>query len=286
MLDLSYFQNQNSNVQAFYSSGSWVTWRKPRGAKMVTFFVVGGAGGGGGGYQAASGAISGGGAGGNGGVSRLIIQASLLPDILYVYCGSGGTGGIGGATPSAGGNGSSSFVCLIPDFSSVSNIVLASGIVVAQGGTPGSTVTGATVAGETAITAANSIFINLGIFNSAPGTNGTGGSTGGGTNIGANIFTVGCSGGGTGNGGYYSAASYPFFTYPVPSINTNGRDGVIIYKPVLFFYGGTGGGGGTNGGKGGNGAFGCSGGGGGAGTASAGNGGNGGNGLVIITTSF
>ena len=253
---------------------------------MVTFFVVGGAGGGGGGYQAASGTISGGGAGGNGGVSKLIIQASLLPDILYVYCGSGGTGGIGGATPTAGGNGSSSFVCLVPDFSSTSNIVITSGTIASQGGSAGSTVAGTAATGETIMVVASNIFINLGVFNALAGTNGSGGGTVGGTTVTANIFSVGCPGGGTGSGGYYNIAPYPFILYTASAINTNGKDGVIMYKPILYFYGGTGGGGGTTGGKGGNGAYGCSGGGGGAGTVSAGNGGNGGNGLVIITTSF
>ena len=49
MIDLSYFQNQNSNVQGFFNGGTWQTWIKPRGAKLVNIICQGsGAGGGGG----------------------------------------------------------------------------------------------------------------------------------------------------------------------------------------------------------------------------------------------
>jgi len=41
MLDLSYFQTQNSNVQGFFNGGTWQTWIKPRGAKMVNIICQG-----------------------------------------------------------------------------------------------------------------------------------------------------------------------------------------------------------------------------------------------------
>jgi len=51
MLDLSYFQNQNSNVQGFFNGGTWQTWIKPRGAKLVNIICQGSGAGGGGGFQ-------------------------------------------------------------------------------------------------------------------------------------------------------------------------------------------------------------------------------------------
>ena len=52
MLDLSYFQNQNSNVQGFFNGGTWQTWIKPRGAKLVNIICQGSGAGGGGGLGA------------------------------------------------------------------------------------------------------------------------------------------------------------------------------------------------------------------------------------------
>lgn len=286
MIDVSYFQNQNSNVQGFFNGGTWQTWIKPRGAKLVNFFLVGSGAGGGGGLLGTSGSITGGGAGGNGSTTKATFQASILPDILYIYAGIGGAGGIGGASSTAGSSGQSSFVCLIPDTSSVSNVVLRSGTTPAIGGSAGATSANNTAAAETVATAANSIFWNLGTVITQVGTGGAGSRLTSGNNVVANVFTPGCSGGGSDVGGYISNAQYPFFVTSNSPINTNGKDGVYITKPVPFFYGGTGGGGGTTGGKGGNGSYGCSGGGGGAGTTSAGNGGRGGNGFIIITTSI
>ena len=55
MIDLSYFQNQNSNVQGFFNGGTWQTWIKPRGAKLVNIICQGSGAGGGGGDVAAGG---------------------------------------------------------------------------------------------------------------------------------------------------------------------------------------------------------------------------------------
>jgi hypothetical protein len=73
MLDLSYFQNQNSNVQGFFNGGTWQTWVKPRGAKMVNIICVGSGAGGGGGFQSGSAPRGGGGGGGGGGSPAIII---------------------------------------------------------------------------------------------------------------------------------------------------------------------------------------------------------------------
>lgn len=293
MLDLSYFQNQNSNVQGFFNGGTWQTWIKPRGAKLVNILCVGSGAGGGGGFQSASTPRGGGGGGGTGATARLTIDAKLLPDILYVLPGIGGEGGIGGTTATSGSSGQNSFVTLIPDTSSVSNVVLRSGTNGATGGGAGTTGVGTTGAASTISLIANNIFANLGTFTFQAGVNGSQGGTTNATAVNSiNHLVGGSGGGGTGSGGQINGSGL-FIPVAASTITLNGRDGVIQYKPTLIMYGGTGGGGsnaaGQNGGNGGNGAPGCGGGGGGASSntgVNAGNGGKGGDGFVIITTSL
>lgn len=293
MLDLSYFQNQNSNVQSFFNGGTWQTWIKPRGAKLVNIICNGSGAGGGGGFQSASTPRAGGCGGGTGATARLTINANLLPDILYILPGIGGAGGLGGTTATAGSPGQNSFVTLIPSTGSVSNVVLRSGTVAATGGGPGTTTVGIQGVGETISLIANNVFANLGIFTfQAGGGGGLSGITTGGISVSANFLVGSSGGGGTGTGGAFIA------TGVIPGIvsaavNTNGQDGIILYKPILMLFSGAGGGGstaaGTNGGNGGNGAPGTAGGGGGASSntgVNAGNGGKGGDGFVIITTSL
>lgn len=288
MIDVSYFQTNNANTQIFQNGGTWQTWVKPKNAKMVNFFVIGAGSGGGGGFQTGSGALSGGQGGSNGGYVRLTIQASLLPDILYVIPGTGGAGGIGGNPSTSGGAATKSYVCLIPDTSSASNIVCTSGNAAATGGVGESTITATGGVGETVATAANMVFAILGNFLATAALGGTsGGLTVGGSNA-VNVFMVQASGGGgTGNGGSSpTPAGGPFPAQVGGSTTTGPKHGLIYYKPIFGLSGGVGGNGGTTGVNGGNGAPGCGGGGGGAGTVSAGNGGRGGDGFVIITTNF
>lgn len=291
MLDLSYFQNRNSNVQGFFSGGTWQTWIKPRGAKLVNIFCQGSGAGGGGGLQSATTPRSGGGGGGSGATARLTIDANLLPDILYILPGIGGVGGLGGTVATAGSAGQSSFVCLIPNASSISNIVLRSGTIPAIAGGPGTTVAPAQATGETIGVIGNNIFANLGTFTFQAGITANSSST---TNSAAttpsNFVSNSGGGGGTGTGGGVTGSGV-FPSIPTTPVNTNGQNGPIYYKPTLLLYGGRGGGGGTsgNGGNGGNGAPGAGGGGGGASFntgVNAGNGGRGGDGFVIITTSL
>jgi len=299
MLDLSYFQNSgNVNTQTFTNAGSWVTWLKPRGAKFVNIMCIGSGAGGGGGAQRLNAATRGaGGAGGGGGLIRAQFQASILPDILYVYTGVGGTAGAGGlsGSQSNGGNGERSVVCLIPDTSSISNIVVTSGAVSSRGGVSGSdTASGTGGAGETVTTTANTIFLNLGTFIALAGPAGSAAAQSTTTTPTSILFSAAwgvspASAGGVVNG------SGPFLTLTAGTSGaapTNGKDGIILYKPVLGFMGGSGGGAATgtnigNAGNGGNGAFGCGGGGGGTSySGTAGAGGKGGDGIIIITTSF
>jgi hypothetical protein len=236
-----------------------------------------------------------GGGGGSGATARLIINANLLPDILYILPGIGGTGGTGGiaGVVSTGSAGQNSFVTLIPSAGSVSNVVLRSGTTPAVGGAAGSTANVAGGAAETISVIANNIFANLGTFTFQAGVAGLAGNLtiGGGTTI-ANPITHASGGGGNSTGGSFVGAGV-FPTVTSAPVNTNGANGIILYKPILMLYGGGGGGGSlaasTNGGNGGNGAPGAGGGGGGASTntgVNAGNGGRGGDGFVLITTSL
>jgi hypothetical protein len=289
MLDLSYFQNNNSNVQGFFNGGTWQTWIKPRGAKMVNIICNGSGAGGGGGFQS-TGTKSGGGSGGSGATARLTINANLLPDILYILPGIGGIGGLGGAPATAGSLGQNSFVSLIPITGSVSNVVLRSGTLPAVGGTAGTTSSSAGAA-ETIGVIGNNIFANLGTFTFQAGTVGQAGWNTAVVNTGPTNFIVGAGGGGGGGLGGAVTATGVFPSLGAAALNTNGQDGPIYYKPTLMLYGGRGGGGATsgNGGNGGNGAPGCGGGGGGGSFnvgVNAGNGGRGGDGFVIITTSL
>jgi hypothetical protein len=259
---------------------------------MVNIICQGSGAGGGGGFQA-TGTRAGGGGGGTGATARLIINANLLPDILYILPGIGGAGGIGGAPATAGSPGQNSFVTLIPSTGSVSNVVLRSGTTPAAGGATGINVGGAGGAGETISLIANNIFANLGTFTFQAGAGGGAGSTTGVSAGTPSTYVVPAQGGGgTGVGGSINAAGViPALT--AAAVNTNGRDGIILYKPILMLFGGMGGGGstgaGTSGGNGGNGAPGTGGGGGGGSVNTGpnlGNGGRGGDGFVIITTSL
>lgn len=286
MLDLSYFQNSTSNTQLFQNGGTWQTWVKPRGAKIVNFFVVGAGSGGGGGFQAATGNKSGGQGGSNGGYVKLTVPASILPDILYILPGTGGAGGVGGNPSTSGSNATKSYVCLTPDTVSISNIVCTSGAAAATGGAGGSTIIATGGNGETMATTSNMVFANLGNFLATAGLPGnSGGLTNGGNGSVDRFMVRSTGGGGTSTGGNLTGGG-PFPNLSGGNLNGNGQNGLIFYKPIFGVTGGIGAGGGTTGGRGGDGAPGCGGGGGGAGTVSAGNGGRGGDGFVIITTNF
>ena len=286
MIDVSYFQTNNANTQIFQNGDTWQTWIKPRNAKMVNFFVVGAGSGGGGGFQTGSGAKGGGAGGGNGGHVKLLVQASLLPDILYILPGTGGTGGTGGNPSTAGSNATKSYVCLTPNTASIPNIVCTSGNISARGGGGGTTAGGAAFTAETIATSANMVFVNLGNFLATAGVSSNNGSTGGAAATPVAGFSVTSGGGNATTAGGGLTGAGPFPTIAGTPINTSGTKGLIFYKPIFGITGGRGGGGETTGGNGGDGAPGCGGGGGGAGTISAGNGGRGGDGFVIITTNF
>lgn len=282
----------------------WVTWKKPRGVSMIYMLCIGGGGGGGGGRTRASGVSGGGGgSGANSGLTNLIINASFVPDILYVSVGAGGLGGSAGA---AGAIGITSAIS-VDATSNTTSMLLRSNANGAGGGAAG--VTGTAAAGTAPVIAglSNMVLAALGIYTTYAGLVGrVGGQSGGSmTNTGGVISNTGLSsvtwpmkssGGGasisTGdvatlvgeldaNGGNSASKSIPN-TVPALSGDYDGSSAETNWAP--FYCGGAIGGASRDTGVGGNGGWGSigvGGAGGGAGTT-GGRGGDGGDGLVVI----
>jgi hypothetical protein len=305
MIDYFNLPNNDKNVQTFYTIGSglWQTWQKPRGCKFMEVYMVGGGGGGGAGATGVANTNrSGGAGGGSSSISRAFISSSIIPDILYISVGVGGAGGSPTAgAGSVGGNGTISFISVLPN-TTTTNIILASG-----SGNAGSSGGGGVVGSSNAIGGnAGAIFAQtngLLSYNCLVSlVAGQAGAGGGNQNQSGTAITLtlpvsgGAGGAGVSNigrgGASITGAGF------VPTINggnvtntssadsgfSSFNDKLINLPYSLFFTGGAGGYADNSnpGGNGGNGAYGSGGGGGGAGTT-GGRGGKGGDGLVIIT---
>lgn len=294
-------QHGNTNWQVFYatrsrgepSTAGFQTYMKPPGASMIYILMI--AAGAGGSRVADGNVTTAGGGGGSGGMSRMLIPAGLLPDIIYV---SVGRGGLGATTANTiGAAGADSFVLMSRENNSSSVILRQNGA--AQAASTQAAGPGGVIGDPTS----NSVFASLGLWFSIAGQAGTAGSAtanAAATDItpgGSGIITTGGGGGANGTGGTGDITASGFF----PAISSNffaGRIGHGFQKgaiispglksfPLIF----TGGGGGyglfvsgncANGGAAG---YGGGGGGGGSGTNAgsiSGNGGNGGDGLIII----
>jgi hypothetical protein len=311
MIDIFNLTDNSVKKQVFYavSSGGtqWQTWQKPNGAKMVHIYVLGGGAGGGSGRTGAVNAGGGGGGGGSTAISIGLFPACMLPDILYINVGKGGTGG---SNNTAGGNGELSYVSVSATTLSAATVMQSGDVAATGGGTGTSALAGAAGGAGTIWSYSNYIWPQMGQITTIAGQAGTaGGSTAGaGVNLTlANVVSGGAGGGGESSnassfkGGDITSTMYGFttlnggvadstattvngtagYTYSFPSFNSSTRG------PMLF-TGGAGGGGanssGRNGGAGGIGAYGSGGGGGGAAYGgTGGSGGNGGGGLVMIT---
>lgn len=289
-------RNGITNWSVFYAqqntttTNGWLSWMKPAGCSWIYFFVV--SGGGGGGRVANAAQTIGAGGGGSGAVSRILIPATFVPDILFVRP---GVGGIGSTT--AGGNGGAatvSYISIAPN-TTAQNLISSfpagsGGQALGNGGTA-----------SNAAAPANGIWSNIGLFTSIGGQTGGAGAAAANTN-GSDVtfgasglpFTSGAGGGnGTGSGGNIVGAGL------MPNISggtsTNpGGDGFRLGQTFapgfklfpLLFSGGAGGGGSNllTAGAGGRGSWGGGGGGGGAasGAGTSGNGGNGGDALMLI----
>jgi hypothetical protein len=273
-----YFQIFYGLTNGAGANGPWQMWVKPKGCHMVNILCIGGANAGNNGIQAAGGSGTGGNGGAGACVSRLIVAAALIPDVLYVSCGEGG---------SAGNVGAASYVSISAASNNHSNLLIhanpstsASSATTCELSTLGVATFQAGVSGGAAGSSAGGAGGSLVPVNSGSTT--CGGCGGGGTNgtttdgaggayiISANVFPILAGGGAGPTGG-------------------PGNNGYTFWQPLVM-CGGTGGGAnglanGRLGYNGGNGSWGCGGGGGGSGWSGGGAGGQGGPGLVIITCS-
>lgn len=289
--------NNNINTQVFQPIGGTIQpWRKPSGAKMIHIVCIGGGGGGGGGFTRAAGvAGGGGGGGGSSAITRMTIDASLIPDMLYIAVGMGGAGSTG-----AGGAGgiSTVYMPLTSGFTSNGSILLQSSAAAPGGGGVGTTSVGGP-AGAGGTISISPTWGSLGTWTSIAGQAGiiggaitavvptavawgtlfiSGGAGGGGVTA-LNVAAAG--------GNVTGPASNSIISTVPGGANTGGNGGQgydLFGTPPLSSGGGGGGAFGTGvGGRGGVGGFGSGGAGGGSGTT-GGRGGDGGNGRVIITS--
>lgn len=305
MIDTFNINDESLRNQVFYYNGEtgWQVWNKPPNCNLVNFFLLGGGAGGQGGGIGAASTRNGGAGGGSAAFAYITVPAFALPDTLYILVASGGTGGVSGGSPQ-GGQGTLSYVCSVPDTSTVNNILMRSGS--ANAGASTSATAGA------AITVADIMLAEAAFISGYAGqTGGAGGvSSGAATNVTPTGIPVTAGAGGAGcssvgtlgtSAGIVGILDFPFIsggTNTAVAGATAGTGGSGFstredfrgnsFKYPMFFTGGAGGGAASNatgvGGRGGDGQFGCGGGGGGAGgNTTAGVGGNGGHGLVIIT---
>lgn len=298
-----------ADTQIFYANCAvdqkgWQSWCKPKGVSMVMMLTIGGGGGGGGGFsKAAASSGSGGGGGACSGISRFIVPALLIPDILSVQVGSGGQGGAAGAS---GGAGINSYICTSRTAAAsvvLPNILCYSNVNAPGGGSGGNS--GSSIGGSVPTVAVIQPWNVLGWWLTTVGLVGgnggaaTGGAGGAITAWAAFPLTPGCGGGAgvspsdfaggaitatatleMGSQGFYTGA----FLAGGVTLGGNGNAGVKRVDPMMC-TGGTGGGSNfaATAGDGAAAGYGCGGGGGGSGVT-GGRGGNGGDGLVIITS--
>lgn len=239
-------------ANTFTAGGSWRTWQKPRGIRWFSFLLVGAGGGGGSGVVGANSVSAGGGGGGSGGQIGFVINADLLPDILYFSLAIGDAGA-----------GVASRIAIRPDTNSNHCLLLANGGGV--GGNAAAGVGGTAGSGATVSTVALANLSALGVyFNNLAGQPGI---IGGAATNGASltvpftglIVTAGTGGGGLpaaaaagSNGGNFTVPTGGAFpahsggvgpvvgspTVP-PAIGANGYGN---FNGMKFNYGGTGGG--------------------------------------------
>jgi hypothetical protein len=304
MLDYLHIPNVAESKVSYFpgfsntDGGSWVAWEKPTGCSMIYIFCIAGGGGGGSGYSNnTTGSRAGGGGGGSSAISRTLIPAHLLPDILYVSSGAGGTGAAANpATAGLGSNGIRSYVCISRNIGAIYRVCYAdcgkagtTAATTAAGGTAG--------AGGTVATIVDMPLACYGYSSFLAGQNGNaGGSTAAGTNV--TYPTTGLLLSGGAGGSARTTTTGAVVTAPTQTVENifstmsttlgsgvSGGPGRERYQPLLS-CGGQGGAANSGtgaGGRGGVGGFGSGGGGGGAGGANlAGGGGGGGNGLVVI----
>jgi hypothetical protein len=264
---INYPTPQGANIQTFEQGGSIFDWVKPQGASFVFFTLIGSGGAGGTGQPG----ITSGGGGGSGAVTNFMCPAFLIPDVLRITVGAGGTLGV---------NGTASTV--IYQAKNTTGYTLLS----ANGGTSASTALFAAGAGGTAMTANG--FCATGFFQSIAGQAGTSGvnspSTASDVTPSATTFLSG-GGGGSAASNTAGGSVTPNYGYPLSNNFATGKlnQGYFIKQPILVGCGGSGGYLGTSGVGNVNpaiGGIGC----GGGGSFFGGSAAVGGNGFVVIVT--
>ncbi len=289
-----------------FNYGTNYTWPVPREARFLYMTTIGGAGGGQAGTGNSAGTSRAGGAGGgSAGVSHALYLTRMLPSLLYLNVGGGGTGGVTSAA--VGNTGLGTYIA-----ATATTGIAESTILYANGGTGGGSGGQAGVQATLNNTrvAYRAISFNPVAAQLAGGSGGTAGGIVDPTSQTYNAFLGGGVGGaGTNTSTPHSGANVVTFgndnIFQVPATTflvpggvaggyVDGCDGHSNFPNCMFigasvtpmyFLGGSGGASSDAGagGKGGHGAWGCGGGGGGAGvTGSHGIGGNGGPGLIII----
>lgn len=256
---INYPTPQNADVQIFSQGGTTSDWVKPQGCTFVYMMLIGAGGNGASGTSA-----SGGGGGAHGTITKALIPAFLIPDVLRVRVAAGGEA-----------NGTSGSQILYQlKATTAYNLINAPNGLNATGTSGAATTTGF----------ASNQFTCAGFVLSH--TNNAGASGGGSISVSTNFLTSGAGGATTGTGNAGSVT--PAYSYPLLQDVTsgeNGRNGYFFIQPVIIGCGGAGGAGSVSsvGGNGGKGGIGCGGGGGGfCGGGGTSQGGSGGDGLVII----
>lgn len=291
--DRGNYDEQRFTNQMGVTNVQWSTWRKPRGVSMLYILCIGGGGGGGGGFTGADVTNrDGGGGGGSSAVTRVLVPATMLPDLMYIQVGGGGQGvGSGGGTA---GSGILSYVAMAPNITA-SNVLAVSGAAGAVGGTTGTAAVGTGGAAGTIAVIGSMPLAGYGHFAFIAGQAGASAQNLTDGNPVAipttSVITMGGSGGGSGvsadsAGGGVTLTPLAYLSeqapQPVTVATPSGGGSSQVMKP-FWSFGGTGGGcqHASTGFQGGNGSYGGGGGGGGAGTT-GGRGGNGGSGIIII----
>jgi len=157
--DLFHITDKSIKQQIFSNPWNWAVWNKPRQCVMVHFVVIWAGAGGWGGYGGGAGTNrSWGGGGGSGAIVRASVPAYMLPDTLYIYVGRWWAGGAALASGSAG---ELSYISLLPNNTTATNLVLVSGAAAPTGWGQGNSWSNSTAwVASTIMTATNAILSN------------------------------------------------------------------------------------------------------------------------------
>ena len=306
---VSYFTLKNSTITTEYTM-----WNKPYGCSMVWMMVGGGGAGGGGGCGSTAGsARGGGGSGGGSGVTKALIAACMIPDILIIRVGRGGAGGAGSTGGGTGTSGSSGIKSYVMDGSISTtagelNLILSSSSSSPTGGGGGSTASGGSAGAGGTASGSTSQRRHLGVHENIIGNAGVVGGAQTGENGTSKSYPTsgifcfgGCGGAGAQSadfaGGSITPIADSIISECLPAAgaagSVNGDIGnALRLAPFSFgskypFFNHCGYGGGSSnstvGGNGGDGGgYGCGGSGGGAGVTTGGRGGDGASGIVVL----